>query len=199
MEAQLAEAMAMMQQHPELNTPENRQILHKLRYSMQGGGGKRIAVEVSEEKNPPVKGVLSLNNKGQLIVDLPEFRLTTPIVLDKYKGDGEQEMPMPRDYAFTLPDPKEIPIALILLVKNGDTAMIHVLQPELPEYMPKDYQLNNHPNIIEFKKIPFDGRLEGLEAQIRRTTQLQVAIPSSRIEFDHYKSLLPPPSFPVSG
>ena len=42
MEAQLAEAMAMMQEHPELNTPENRQILHKLRYSIQGGGENDI-------------------------------------------------------------------------------------------------------------------------------------------------------------
>lgn len=100
MEAQLAEAMALMQEHPELNTPENRQILHKLRYSIQGGGENDIQVKV-QAGDGYFDGVLSVNKDGELELAIPKENFDA--TLHTFVDNEQTEQAIPKDNAFLLP------------------------------------------------------------------------------------------------
>ena len=168
MEAQLAEAMAMMQEHPELNTPENRQILHKLRYSIQGGGENDIqvtATNIDDTQDTKKTRVLSVTPNGELALD-------SKILIEFYVKDSDEGwLTIPKDNAFCLPSK----FALLVLLSNANhgTTVIAWGPEDIEKLgMPDDEHLKtliSKGDIKEFKKIaasdedldPDKGRVGG--------------------------------------
>ena len=164
MEAQLAEAMAMMQEHPELNTPENRQILHKLRYSIQGGGGIKVKVQ---SEHGDFDGVLSVNKDGEL--ELAGDSLQNPLPLKQFQlyneredeGEGEDEdeskmQDIPKDDAFLLSD--DIALLVLVTIWSEPPYLIAFGPDDIKKLggMPTDAYLQaqkDRGQIAEFKKI----------------------------------------------
>jgi hypothetical protein len=73
MDMQLAEAAAMMQQHPELNTMENRNMLQRLGRHIAGGGGPPPpGLEVKKEKGDGTTYTLTIQDKDDHGHGLPQ-------------------------------------------------------------------------------------------------------------------------------
>jgi hypothetical protein len=72
MDMQLAEAAAMMQQHPELNTMENRNMLQRLGRHIAGGGRPPPGLEVTKEKGDDTKYTLTIQDKDDHGHGLPQ-------------------------------------------------------------------------------------------------------------------------------
>ena len=174
MEAQLAEAMAMMQEHPELNTPENRQILHKLRYSIQGGGENDIRVTATDMGTGDTKTrVLSVTPNGKLALDdiiLTQFKHMQGEHVRVEDEDAADMDDIPKDNAFFLPSK----FALLVLTR------LNVFVSWGPEDikklggMPDDEHLQklitNGDIISEFKKIAAsDEDLDSDEGEVGGT------------------------------